>query len=128
MDPFKTAGAFSWTELVTTDPAAAAEFYGRLFGWRIETSNLGTGPYRVVQAGGHAVGGIVGMPPGDAPMPPAWSAYVTVDDIDATLAACTALGGQVLARPMVVPGVGRVAAIRDPQGAVLSIVCYAGSS
>jgi hypothetical protein len=128
MDPFKTAGAFSWTELVTTDPAAAAEFYGRLFGWRIETSNLGTGPYRVVQAGGRAVGGILGMPPGSAAMPPAWGAYVTVDDIDATLATCTALGGRVLARPMVVPGVGRVAVIRDPQGAVLSIVCYAGSS
>ena len=33
MDAFKTPGAFSWNELTTTDPASAAAFYGKLFGW-----------------------------------------------------------------------------------------------
>ena len=32
MDAYKTHGAFSWSELLTTDPAAASEFYGGLFG------------------------------------------------------------------------------------------------
>ena len=33
MDVYKTHGAFSWSELMTTDPKAAAEFYSGLFGW-----------------------------------------------------------------------------------------------
>jgi predicted enzyme related to lactoylglutathione lyase len=125
MDPFRTQGAFSWNELTTPEPAAAAEFYGRLFGWTIETSNIGTGPYRVLRVGRIAVGGIVGPPPGSKAGAPAWRGYVTVDDLDAVLATCTQLGGRVLAQPMVVPGVGRMAVIQDPQGAVLNVACYA---
>ncbi len=37
MDAFKTHGAFSWSELMTSDPPAAAEFYGKLFGWSIKS-------------------------------------------------------------------------------------------
>ena len=125
MDPFRTQGAFSWHELTTSDPAAAAEFYARLFGWTIETSNIGTGPYRVLRVGSIAVGGLVSLSPGAKAGAPAWRGYVTVDDLEATLATCTRLGGRVLAQPMVVPGVGRMAVIQDPQGAVLNVACYA---
>jgi predicted enzyme related to lactoylglutathione lyase len=127
MDPFKTHGAFSWSELMTTDPAAAATFYRELFGWRIDEANMGTGPYRVVHAGDAAVGGIMGMPPGAPPMPPAWGCYVTVTDVDQTLATCKSLGGKVIVQPMVVPSVGRIAVIQDPQGAMLSVIAYATS-
>lgn len=41
MDVFKTHGAFSLSELMTGDPTAAAAFYGPLFGWRIETMDIG---------------------------------------------------------------------------------------
>lgn len=125
MDVYRTHGAFSWSELMTTDPAAAAEFYGKLFGWTCETMDMGTGPYHVVKAGEASVGGIMGMPPDAGPMPPVWGCYVTVDDVDATLARCTELGGRVIMPPMDVPKVGRMAVIQDPQGAVLSVITYA---
>ena len=35
MDVYKTHGAFSWCKLMTTDPAAAAVLYGKLFGWTV---------------------------------------------------------------------------------------------
>ncbi len=124
MDVYKTHGAFSWSELMTTDPKAAAEFYGSLFGWTVQTMDMGTGPYHVVKAGDTSVGGIMGMPPGEAPMPSAWGCYVTVDNVDETLARCTALGGKVLVPPMEVPTVGRMAVIQDPQGATLSVMTY----
>jgi predicted enzyme related to lactoylglutathione lyase len=127
MDPFSTQGAFSWNELVTTDPAGAAAFYRQLFGWRIDETNMGTGPYRVVHAGDAALGGIMGMPPGASPMPPAWGCYVTVADLDQTLTTCKELGGRVVVQPMVVPNVGRMAVIQDPQGATLSVIAYARS-
>ena len=123
MDVFKTHGAFSWNELPTGDPAAAAAFYGHLFGWRVETMNMGDGDYHVVKVGDTAVGGIM-KTPAAVPMPPSWGCYVTVDDIAATVAATSAFGGKVLVPPMDVPGVGRMAVIADPQGATLSVMQY----
>jgi uncharacterized protein len=124
MDVFKTHGAFSWSELTTGDPAAAAAFYGPLFGWRVEAMDMGGGPYHVLKAGETAVGGIMKSPAEAGAMPPAWGCYVTVDDVDAIAAQAAALGGQVVVPPMEVPGVGRMAVIADPQGATLSVMQY----
>ena len=124
MDAYKTHGAFSWNELMTTDPAAAAAFYGKLFGWGVQTMDMGTGPYIVVKAGETSVGGIMAMPPDAAAMPPAWGCYVTVDNVDQTLARCSELGGKTLVPPMDIPGVGRMAVLQDPQGAVVSVMTY----
>ena len=124
MDVYKTHGAFSWNELMTPDPTAALDFYGRLLGWTAETMDMGTGPYHVVKAGGASVGGIMGMPPDAGPMPPMWSCYVTVDDVDATVAQCEKLGGKVLMPVMEVKTVGRMAVLQDPQGATFSVLTY----
>ncbi len=126
MDVYKTHGAFSWNELMTTDPAAAGRFYGELFGWTIKDMDMGTGPYHVASVGTSQVCGIMGMPPDSGPMPPAWGCYVTVNNVEDTIAKCTALGGQVLMPPMDVPTVGRMAVLKDPQGAVFSVMAYAG--
>jgi predicted enzyme related to lactoylglutathione lyase len=96
MDTYKTHGAFSWSELMTTDSKAATEFYGGLFGWTVQTMDMGTGPYHVVKVGDTSVGGT--------------------------------LGGKVLMPPMDIPTVGRMAVIQDPQGAVISIITYAGDA
>ena len=122
-DVYKTPGAFSWTELMTPEPKKATEFYGGLFGWQFDVMNMGQGDYHVVKTGGTAVGGIMGIPPGQ-PMPTAWSAYVTVADADATAAKCVALGGKVCAGPMDIPSVGRFAVLQDPQGAVFNVMAY----
>jgi predicted enzyme related to lactoylglutathione lyase len=126
MDAYKTQGAFSWNELVTSDPAAATSFYGQLFGWSVKDMGPDMGHYRVVSVGETAVGGIMGVPP-DAPpaMPPHWGSYVTVDNVDQTLARCATLGGKTVMPPMDVPGVGRMAVLQDPQGAVIHVITYA---
>ena len=125
MNPIETHGAFSWSELMTSDPKAACDFYSRLFGWQVETSETGGGPYHVLKVGDASVGGIMGKPPGTpADMPSMWGCYVTVKNVDETLAAVRRLGGGVLMESMEVQGVGRMAVIRDPQGAVLSVIQY----
>jgi len=126
MDPYKTHGAFSWNELTTTDPEAAGRFYGALFGWTIRDVDMGTGPYHLASVGDTQVGGIMGLPPGAGPMPPAWGCYITVKSVEDTMAQCAALGGKTLMPPMNVPGVGRMAVLQDPQGAVFSVMAYAG--
>ncbi len=124
MDVFKTPGAVSWTELTTSDPAAAAAFYGKLFGWELQDMGDAMGGYKVIKIGEDAIGGIMGNPPGAPPMPPHWASYVTVADLAATLDRCGSLGGKVLMPGMDIPNVGRMAVIQDPQGAVINVIQY----
>jgi predicted enzyme related to lactoylglutathione lyase len=126
--PFETPGAFSWLELLTTDPKAARDFYGKLFDWQYKDMDMGpSGTYTVVNAPGtdNGIGGITAIPPKGKGMPPMWGAYVTVTDVDKVVAKVTGLGGQVLMPPTDIPTVGRFATIRDPQGAMLSLITYA---
>ena len=123
-DPFKTHGAFSWNELMTTDPAAAKEFYGKLLGWEMEDMNMEQMTYTVVKAGGDGIGGIMSLPPEDSGAPPHWGAYITVDNVDETVQAAETMGGKIMMPPRDIPGVGRFAVIQDPQGAFISLITY----
>jgi predicted enzyme related to lactoylglutathione lyase len=126
MDVFKTHGAFSWSELTTPDPAAAVAFYGPLFGWKAQAMPMPNGSYTVLKAGDAGVGGIMLPPAGMEGAPPAWGVYVTVTDVDATVSKAVALGGKVCAPAMDIPGVGRMAVLADPQGAVFNVMQYSG--
>jgi uncharacterized protein len=128
MDAYKTHGAFSWCELLTTNPKAATEFYDSLFGWKVETMNMGPEPYHVVKAGDTSIGGIMKIPAQAQGMPPNWGCYVTVSNVDETARKCTSLGGKVMMPPTDIPTVGRFAVIQDPQGATLNIITYAERS
>jgi uncharacterized protein len=113
-------GVFVWDELGTTDVDAAQRFYEAVFGWT--TSDMGPdyGGYRIFNAGETGVAGVMAVP--DPAIPPHWQPYVAVDDPDATTAKASELGGSVLMEPMDVPEVGRIAVLRDPQGATFGII------
>jgi uncharacterized protein len=128
MDVFSTHGAFSWCELMTTDPEAAREFYTKLFGWGSKAMDMPTGQYTTLQVGETSVAGLMKIPAEAAGVPPNWGAYVTVDDVDAVCARANQLGGSVVIPAFEVPSVGRMAVIKDPQGAVLSVITYAAPS
>jgi hypothetical protein len=123
--PATTHGAFSWTELTTSDPKDARRFYGKLLGWQFQDMDMGSGTYTVINVAGQGVGGITAVPPNAQGMAPAWGGYVTVDDVDAVVSKVAGLGGRVLLAPMDIPTVGRFATIMDPQGATLSLITYA---
>lgn len=125
MDVYKTHGAFSWSELTTPDPAAAAAFYGQLFGWTVKDPDATMGDYRVASVGETMVAGLCAPFPGAPPAPPHWGVYITVEDADASAARCVSLGGKTLVAPMDVPTVGRMAVLQDPQGAVFCVMAYA---
>jgi predicted enzyme related to lactoylglutathione lyase len=60
--------------------------------------------------------------PDGRPVPPSWMYYVTVDDLDGTLARAKDKGAKVLNGPMDVPGGQRIVQLMDPQGAAFAIV------
>ncbi len=74
-------------------------------------------------SGGEAVVGMGPVPPDMAAggMPPMWNSYVTVDNVDATLAKVEGAGGSVFMPAMDVTDVGRMAGIMDPTGAGIMI-------
>ena len=116
-----TPGAFSWTDLSTTDPSAAKSFYGSLFGWEAEDVPVGEGMvYSMMRIGGKDVAAISGQPPQqrDAGVPPAWNSYITVESADAAAARAKELGGNVHADAFDVMDVGRgrAARRRRPRG------------
>jgi predicted enzyme related to lactoylglutathione lyase len=123
-DPFKQHGTFSWCELMTTDAAAAKDFYTRLFGWETEDMSMPGMTYTVVKAGGSGIGGIMAIPENAKGMPPAWGAYVTVDDVDASAKIAEKLGAKICVPPTDIPDVGRFCVIQDPQGATLNMITY----
>jgi predicted enzyme related to lactoylglutathione lyase len=58
---------------------------------------------------------------GAAGIPPMWSTYVTVADVDATAEKAKGLGATVFAGPMDVMDAGRMAVLADPAGAVFCL-------
>jgi len=53
--------------------------------------------------------------------PAAWTTYITVEDVDATVEPARELGAQVVAEPMDVMTAGRMAVLTDPEGAVFAL-------
>jgi len=123
-DAFKKHGAFSWSELIVDDVDSALGFYTEVIGWDIEEMEMPQNKYYVLKTDGVPVGGIMGKPEGSEQFPDHWGTYITVNDVDETLAKAETAGGKAVYPPMDVPGVGRMCAIADRSGAVVSIITY----
>ena len=115
-------GSLCWTELATTDVAAAVRFYRGLFDWTIRKS--AGGDYTEVAAGGTFVAGILAMGRDWGDTAPAWSPYFRVGDCDVTGAEARADGARILAGPSDLPHLGRYALLADPQGATFAVISF----
>jgi predicted enzyme related to lactoylglutathione lyase len=111
-------GTLTWNELITSDPSAN-RFYEQVLGMTTSTMDMGQGAYTLFEVGGQQVGGTI--PPPMEGVPNHWNVYFAVADADATVAKVRELGGSVLVEPFDTPA-GRMAAVRDPQGATFSII------
>ena len=123
----KHHGHIGWCDLMSDDVDEARDFYAGVLGWDTEVMDVGKGPYVVFKTGGVPVAGLMAKPPEGpgAGAPTSWTSYVTVDDVDARTARVTGAGGTVLAGPVDIPTVGRMAIIQDPTGGVIGIMKYA---
>jgi predicted enzyme related to lactoylglutathione lyase len=118
-------GTFCWNELVTRDMEGASKFYTELLGWKAVDGSMTEMPYTLLKAGEKDAGGMMNMPP-DVPneVPAHWMAYITVDDVDAAAKKVAELGGEVFHGPQDIPEVGRFCIIKDPTGAVVSLMQF----
>ena len=116
-------GTIHWSELITGDVEAAKSFFQDIAGWQINDMPMPNGTYNICMAGEKPVAGIMsGEMMGQPDHPPTWMTYIAVDDVDAACAKTGKAGGQVLKSPFDIPGVGRIAMIKDPSGAVAGLI------
>jgi len=114
-------GAFTWSELLTTDSTKATAFYRSVLG--VSAGKM-PGPidYTLLKADGQDAAGIMQITGEMGQMPPSWSVFFAVADVDASAKQAQSLGGQILVPPQDIPGgVGRFAVLQDPPGAAFGI-------
>jgi predicted enzyme related to lactoylglutathione lyase len=117
-------GSLGWTELMTREPAAAVDFYGKVLGWVPKPGGDPADSYTEFQINDRSIAGMMPMTGERFPaeLPDHWMVYVCVEDTDATAERVKELGGSVSVTPRDTPA-GRFAVAVDPAGAWFSLIC-----
>jgi uncharacterized protein len=116
-------GSIGWVDLTVPDADGLRDFYAAVVGWTPTPLSMGAYSDYLMQAPAADApqAGICHARGANAELPPVWLVYLIVADLDASLEACRARGGQVLAGPRAAGGTARFAVIRDPAGAVAAL-------
>ncbi len=121
-------GTFYWNELMTWDVEQAKRFYGDTLGWTYEPMPMEDGTYWVIKTGETTVGGMFQLTkPHFEGVPEGWMAYIAVDDVDARATKAISAGAALMRPAFDVPGVGRIAILREPGGAGIGWMTPASS-
>jgi len=121
-------GKIIWRDLLTNDPAASQRFYGELFGWTFENvgtaSNLDSNSaYTLIRHDGKLIGGMIDtVALNNRDDISQWIVSMSVEDIDAGVRAVTEAGGQIVTPPTDLQARGRLAVIRDAEGAFIGLL------
>lgn len=121
-------GTINWFDLTVPDADRVRDFYRAVVGW--DAGEVDMGGYSdftmSLPGGGTTVAGICHARGANADLPPQWLLYVTVADLDASLEAVREGGGERIAGPREMAGMGRYAVVRDPAGAAFALWQDAG--
>jgi predicted enzyme related to lactoylglutathione lyase len=113
-------GKFVWVDLISHDIAQSERFYGQLFGWTFRHR------HRYVSIL-HEGTPIAGMVSGRNPeYGSEWVGNLSVADVDGAAAFVVLRGGTLEREPVDAPERGRIALVRDPDGARILLVRASG--
>ncbi|MBD3729151.1 MAG: VOC family protein [Sphingomonadales bacterium] len=121
-------GAFIWYELMTPDAAAAKQFYDAVVGWNLQqhggASATGAQYYMIGRSDGGFAGGVLELTGEmiEQGASPAWLPYICIADVDGAAGELVAAGGATHLAPTDMAGVGRIAMVSDPWGAVFYLM------
>ena len=116
MPPTPTNGKVCYIEIPATDVRRSADFYARVFGWRLR--QRGDGHTAFDDATGEVSGTwVVGRPPSSQP---GLLFYIMVDSVAATIDAVKVHGGEIV-QPIGADAPEITARFRDPGGNVIGL-------
>ena len=114
-------GTITWTDLTAANAPELCDFYEAVTGWTPEPLSMGDySDWLMSDADGEAVAGICHARGSNVDLPAQWLIYITVEDLDHSMAECERLGGAILT-PVRRYGGGRYCIIKDPAGAVCAL-------
>ena len=128
-NPTKThhVGGFVWRDLLTNDVTGIKRFYGELFNWEFEGRSSGDTSYALIKKDGSPIGGVIYLKRKDQKISESrWLSYLSVPDVDQAVEHVRNGGGDVLKEPKDISDRGRIAVVRDPQGAILALLRTSG--
>lgn len=121
---WKEHGTWGWSELQVHNVERVIPFYKGLFGWTLREMKAPEGIYYVFESPrAHQVAGMMAIRPEWGKVPPHWELHFRVDRVEDFVRDAQAKGAAVLVPPMTVENLV-FAVLRDPQGAVFSVVQY----
>ncbi|MGB0952880.1 MAG: VOC family protein [Planctomycetota bacterium] len=117
-------GDFCWAEHASAAPEEAKSFYASLFGW--QEADLPAAPvpgYAILALEQQWMAGVWPFTEEQqaAGHPSRWIPFVRVADLAKSLAKIVKRKGRVQGGKRAVPGFGRAAVVKDPQGVVLAL-------
>jgi predicted enzyme related to lactoylglutathione lyase len=112
-------GNFYWNELMSRDVERDKKLYAEALGWSFDAMPMPDGgTYWVAKMGDKPVGGIFDIRGAQfGPVPEMWMSYIAVDGVDARVKKAQDLGAALMKPIFDVPGVGRIAILKEPGGA-----------
>lgn len=114
-------GAIHWVELHSDDVDADLAWLKSTFGFEVEQMPMPDGgAYYILNAGGKPRGGLCRSY--NEAVAGQWINWVEVPDVDAALARANAHGGKAPEEGQDWPGIGRMAMVTDPTGAVFGMI------
>lgn len=115
-------GLVTWMDMAVENADQVRDFYQAVVGWQSVPLSMGDyNDYCMNQPDSDkTVAGICHARGQNAKLPPVWMIYITVADLDASIAKCLELGGQLVTEPRAY-GAARFCVIRDPAGAVAAL-------
>ncbi|MDH3891696.1 MAG: VOC family protein [candidate division Zixibacteria bacterium] len=116
-------GSVGWMDLTVKKAGEVRDFYKNVVGWTTDSVDMGGyNDFVMIEPGRELpVAGICHARGTNAGLPAQWLIYITVADLDASIASCKKLGGEVIRDATELTSDSRYCIIKDPSGAVAAL-------
>jgi len=119
----RLVGKFIWYDLFTNDLQSTSRFYEKLFGWSFSDTASKEKLVKTIARDGVPIANVIYIAPQNSKVNESrWLSYLSVEDVDHALMVSKKNNGTVYVQPKDLPNRGRVAIVKDPEGALFAIV------
>ncbi len=125
--PEGPVGCIAWLDLTVPDAATTRDFYRQVVGWSVqdvpmEDAGERYADYNLLGADGQPAAGVCHARGMNRGLPPVWTIYLPVGDLEESLRRVEQEGGKVLKATPGKDGKCAYAAVQDPLGVCLALV------
>jgi predicted enzyme related to lactoylglutathione lyase len=120
-------GKFVWYDLFTNDLQSASRFYEGLFGWSFSDTASKEKVIKTIDRDGIPIANVILIDSEKGNVNKClWLSYMSVENVDRALMVAKKNDGTIYMQPRDLPNRGRVAIVKDPEGALFAIVTTSG--